>query len=78
MKKVTLLLGVIAILLSSCAKKIDGSSEEAMKTSIEEIKKYLDDEKKKKFEESMKLIMFSGLDFGKLMQEGGAEDAARM
>lgn len=76
MKKVTLLLGVIAILLSSCAKKIDGSSEEAMKSSIEEIKKSLDDEKKQKFEESMKLIMFSGLDFGKLMQEGGAEEAA--
>lgn len=76
MKKVTLLLGVIAILLSSCSKKIDGSSEEAMKSSIEEIQKSLDDEKKEKFEESMKLIMFSGLDFGKLMQEGGAEEAA--
>ncbi len=74
MKKVTLLLGVIAILLSSCSKKIDGSSEEAMKSSIEEIKKSLDDEKKEKFEESMKLIMFQGLDFGKLIQEGGAEE----
>ena len=74
MKKVTLFLGVIAILLSSCAKKIDGSSEEAMKSSIEKIKNSLDDEKKEKFEESMKLIMFNGLDFGKLMQEGGAEE----
>jgi hypothetical protein len=73
MKKVTLFLGVIAILLSSCAKKIDGSSEEAMKSSIEEIKKSLDDEKMDKFEESMKLIMFHGVDFGKLIKEGGAE-----
>ena len=72
-KKITLLLGVTAILLSSCAKKIDGSSEEAMKSSIEEVKKSLDDEKKERFEESIKLIMFHGLDFGKLFQEGGAE-----
>lgn len=74
MKKITLFLGVIAILLSSCAKKIDGSSEEAMKSSIEKIKNSLDDEKKGKFEESMRLIMFNGLDFGKLIQEGGAEE----
>ena len=76
MKKATLLLGVLAILVSSCAKKIDGSSEEAMKTSIEEITKSLDDEKKEKFQESMQLIMFQGLDFAQLMQEGGVEDAA--
>ncbi len=74
MKKIIVLLGVIAILLSSCAKKIDGSSEDAMKSSIEEIKKSLDDDKKEIFEESMKLIMFHGLDFVKLMQEGGAEE----
>lgn len=74
MKKANLYLSIIAILLSSCAEKIDGSSEDAMKTSIEEIEKSLDDEKKKKFEESMQLIMFHGLDFGKLMQEGGAEE----
>ena len=73
-KKVTLFISLIAILLSSCAKKIDGSSEEAMKSSIEEIKKSLDYEKKEKFEESMRLIMFQALDFGKLMQEGGAEE----
>jgi hypothetical protein len=74
MRKITVLLGVIAILLSSCAKKIDGTSEEAMKSSIEEIKKSLDDDKKEKFEESMKLIMFHGFDFRKLMQGGGAEE----
>ncbi len=74
MKKATFVISVIAIFLSSCTKKIDGSSEEAMKSSIEEIKKSLDDEKKKKFDESMRLIMFQGLDFAKLMQKGGAEE----
>jgi len=76
MRKVTLLLGIIAILFSSCAKKIDGSSEETIKASVEEIKKSLDDEKREKFEESMKLVMFHGLDFGKLMLESGAEEIA--
>lgn len=76
MKKTTLLFGIIAILFFSCTKKIDGSSEEAMKSSIEEIKESLDNEKKKKFDESMKLIMFNGLDFGKLLQEGSAEETA--
>jgi len=74
MKKVTLFLSLVTILLSSCGKKIDGSTEETMQSSIAEIKKSLDDEKKKKFEESMKLIMFHGLDFGKVMQEGGVEE----
>jgi hypothetical protein len=75
-KNATLILGVIAIFLTSCAKKIDGSSEEAMRSSIDDIKKSLDDTEKEKFEESMKLIMFQGLDFAQLMREGGAEEAA--
>lgn len=75
MKKATLILGAIVILLSSCAKKIDGSSEEAMKSSIEEITKSLDDEKKEKFEEAMMLIMFHGIDFGELMEESAAEES---
>ncbi|HLS31300.1 MAG TPA: DUF6694 family lipoprotein [Flavobacteriaceae bacterium] len=74
MRKFVILLGAIGILFSSCTNKIDGSSEEAMKSSIEEIRKSLDDEKKEKFEESMRLIMFHGLDFGKLMEEGKAEE----
>src|SRR5690606_13463246 len=32
------------------------------------------DDKKEKFEESMNLILFHGLDFGKLIQEDGAEE----
>ena len=75
MKKIVIALSVIAFLLSSCAKKIDGSSEEAMKTSIEEIKKSLNDEKKEKFEEAKQLIVFYGLNYWKPKEEGSAEDA---
>jgi len=60
-------------MFTSCAKKIDGTSEETMEISIEEIKKSLNDDKKKKFEESLELIIFHGFDFGKILQEGGAE-----
>ena len=74
MRKIIVLLGVIVIMLYSCAKKIDGTSEETMKSSIEEIKKSLDDDKKEKFENSIMLIMFYGLDFGELMQKGGVKE----
>lgn len=74
MKKTILLISVIAILLTSCSKSIDGSSDEAMKTSIEEIKNSLNQEKKEKFDESLKLIMFHGLDFGNLLKDGGVEE----
>lgn len=72
MKKIILLLSVI--LLSCGIKKIDGSSEEKMKSSLEEILKSLDDDKKEKFVESMKLIKLQGLDFGRLMQEGRSDE----
>lgn len=74
MKKKILLFGLSILLLASCAKKIDGTSEETMKTSIETIKKSLSDEEKKEFEEALQLIMFHGLDFGKLLQDDGAEE----
>jgi hypothetical protein len=75
MRSVIFVLWMIVFLFSSCTKVIDSSSEEAMVSSIEKIKKSLDGEKKEQFEESMKLIMLHGLDFGELMQEGGAEEA---
>jgi len=66
---------IFAILLISCAKKIDGSSEEAMSKSIQEISKSLNEDKKEEFQDALQLLMFHGLDFGYLMQEGGAEGA---
>ncbi|MDD4848881.1 MAG: hypothetical protein PHR53_09000 [Bacteroidales bacterium] len=74
MKRITVLLVVFAFFLSSCAKKIDASSEETMQSSIEEIMKSLDDEKKEKFEESLQLIMFQSIDFDELLQDGGTDN----
>jgi Sec-independent protein translocase protein TatA len=73
MKKTILLIGLSVFFLFSCTKKIDGTSEDTMKSSIEEIKKSLNDDKKKEFEESLQLIMFHGLDFGKMFEDDGAE-----
>lgn len=71
MRKCTLLISILAILLTSCTKKIDGSSEETLKSSIEEIKSSLDAEKKEKFEEALTLFMFHGIDFANILEDGG-------
>lgn len=78
MKKVSLFLALSVLLFSSCVKKIDGSSEETLKASVEEIKKSLDDEEKQKFEEAIKLVMFHGLDFGSLMKGNADETISDM
>mgnify|MGYP006271441867 CR=1 FL=1 len=70
------LLAMVGIIFSSCEEKIDGTSEESMKGSIKKIKSSLLDDEKEKFEESLKLITFQGLDFGDLIKEGSAEKTA--
>lgn len=67
------LITAIALIMSACAKKIDSTSEESMQKSIKEIKSSLSKEKKKKFEQSLKLVMFHGFDFDSLMKEGGTK-----
>lgn len=74
--KTNLLLFLVTItLFTSCQKKIDGSTDEKMKTSIEEIKSSLTEEKRKQFEESMQLIVFQGLDIQSIMKGGAGGDA---
>ena len=51
MKKITLLPILLCILIVSCQKTIDGSSEESMKNSIKEINESLEDDKKEDFQE---------------------------
>ena len=72
-KFIKTLIIVNLILLSSCTKKIDGSSDEKIRVSIENIKNSLSNDKKKEFEDSLKIIMFQDLDFASLMQKDGAE-----
>jgi hypothetical protein len=73
MKNAIILLSLFALLLCSCSKTIDGSSDEAMKSSIEEIKTSLSDDKKKMFEESLNLIMTHGPDYENLLEESEAK-----
>jgi hypothetical protein len=54
---------MVVLLLTSCAKRIDGSSEEKIKTSIGKVKNSLNDDKKQKFEEAIRVIKLQGLDF---------------
>ncbi|PTN09717.1 DUF6694 family lipoprotein [Mangrovibacterium marinum] len=73
MKK-TIFLLLITLLLASCTKKIDGTSEEAMKESIEKVKSSLDDKDKKEFEEALQIIMLNGVDFSNLLSENGVKE----
>jgi hypothetical protein len=76
MKKINyLLIGAILLLFVSCAKKIDGTSEESMASSIGEIKQSLSEQERNEFEDALKLIMFQDLDFADIMKgEKGAEN----
>ena len=69
MKNAIILLSLFALLLCSCSKTIDGSSEEALKASVEEIKESLSDDQREMFEESMKLILAHGVDSEYLLEE---------
>ncbi|WP_150452316.1 DUF6694 family lipoprotein [Arenibacter lacus] len=77
MKKVTLFAILTLLLIVSCQKKIDGSSQESMKKSIEKINKSLDDSKTEEFQESIQLMMFNGHELADLMKEDGAENMAK-
>jgi len=77
MKKITLLSILLCLLIVSCQKTIDGSSEESMKNSIEKINESLDNDKKEEFQESMKLMMFNGLELSDLIKDGGADKMAK-
>jgi hypothetical protein len=67
MRKLILGLTFIALTLTACSKKIDASTDEAMKSSVEEIKNSLSDEKKEKFTSALQLVMLSDINLGDLM-----------
>ncbi len=66
MKKIIYILSILllASIMYSCTKKIDGSSQEKLKTSIDEIKSDLEGKKKDQFVQSIGLILWDNLDFG--------------
>lgn len=66
MKKLIYILSILllASIMYSCTKKIDGSSQEKLKTSIDEIKSDLEGKKKEQFVQSIGLMLWDNLKFG--------------
>jgi hypothetical protein len=73
MYRFTIFAVILIAFLTSCTKTIDGTSEETLKSSIDEIKTSLSNEKKKEFEQAIMVISFSGLDFKELIKSGDAD-----
>lgn len=68
-----LLLSVTLITLSGCSDpKIDTSSDESMKASIEKVRQSLPQEKKKVFDEAIQVLAMSQLNLKDLFTQGAA------
>ncbi|WP_240032159.1 DUF6694 family lipoprotein [Psychroflexus aestuariivivens] len=67
-KSIIYVLAFVVMSLTACTKKIDASSDEAMKASLEEIKQNLSDEKKEEFTSALQLVMLSDINLGDLMK----------
>lgn len=70
-KKLILLL--LMIFIVGCSDpKIDASSDESMKASIEKVRQSLPQDKKDKFDEALKVLAFSTIDLKGLFAEGAS------
>ncbi|MFW2306458.1 DUF6694 family lipoprotein [Aliarcobacter butzleri] len=72
---------VIAFIFIGCGSpRIDASNDEKLKISIEEVKKSLSDEKKQEFEDALKVVYFSKINFDlkSIMAFGSQETANNM
>lgn len=67
---------VLLLTLSSCQKEIDGSSEEAFKQSIDEMKGGMTDAEEEEFNEALMIVAMKDLDFGAMM--AGVQDGESM
>lgn len=64
---------VLFILLAGCSDpKIDASSDEAMKVSVENVRESLPETKRKDFDEAIRVLAFSQIDMKDLIAEGAA------
>lgn len=77
MKTFPPLLLVLCLLLTGCGKpKIDTSTDDSMKASIEKVKASLPEDKKAEFEEALKIVVFSNLDLSDLFQQSQLDTGA--
>lgn len=62
MKLAVIMIAGASLVLTGCAKKIDGSSPEAFHASVEKIQTGLSDEKRQRFSAAMTVVAMSNLD----------------
>lgn len=73
MKKFLLPSIILLFIIYGCSDpKVDASSDESIKTSIEQVRQSLNQEKKNKFDEALKILAFSQIDFKTLLAEGAS------
>ena len=73
---ITILFSIMLVILGGCSKKkIDSSSDERLKKSIEAVKASLNEEKKKEFEEAIQAIAFS--DIGNIFEAAANPDSIK-
>lgn len=71
MNKTLIPLILLLFIISGCSEpKIDASSDESMKDSIEQVRKSLSQDKKNEFDEALKVLAFSQIDFKSLFSAG--------
>ncbi len=61
---------VIVVFVGCSEPKIDASTDESLKASVEKVKKSLPESEKKEFDEAMQMIAFSQIDIKKLIAQG--------
>ncbi len=75
MKRIFLFVFLIVLtILAGCSDpKIDASSDESMKTSVEKVRKSLPASKQKEFDEAMQVLAFSQIDMKDIFTQGATE-----
>lgn len=71
--KVFVVLVVFSILAGCSDPKIDASSDEAMKASVEKVRKSLSETKQNDFDEAIQVLVFSQIDMKSLFSKNAAE-----
>lgn len=72
MKRVSIILFVALFSLAACQPTVDGSSEEAMRDSIQKIKDELPDEKREEFNDAIMTVAFEDVSLKSMM--AGTQD----
>ncbi len=76
MKSRYLMAAIVTVFLAGCGEpKLDGSSEEALKASVENLSAKLDPTKRAEFEEAMQVVAFSQMNLGAILKGEQSPDS---